>query len=408
MPNQKAEYVWQMEDALGPIAVDPEIPSVPTLPPIVPSVYHANGNRGAFGAAIIGPAEGAFGDQSLRLTPSPPDPYNLAHPAAGRYLLLSHPFVTYDGYSIDFRVRFNDSGHDASLSHELRVKDSGGTTHWLLRISRYAVSVGYISPFFGFQTAYSGFSDPLAAGTWHSIRMSLFTSLLPGYVVAFVNGTKEIISIPSGFGISLAPSVYFEHTANRSTGATGTVDIDKLGLICRPQMRDFSPATSADFFTFTYASTPEIQFAVSELRFEISQAMSYALLVTGGIGPYTFVIVEGSLPPGMVLSETGVLSGIPIGVGSYNVRVKAVDSNSEEGYANLPIVVFLEAYSKYRFGAGTLGLIPNNDPNEPRDVIGNINGNEVVSQTILLEAEALAESIGHSSEGGTLKVYASN
>jgi MBG domain (YGX type) len=50
------------------------------------------------------------------------------------------------------------------------------------------------------------------------------------------------------------------------------------------------------------------------------------LTVTGGMPPYTFSISAGRLPPGMVLSSSGMLSGTPTTAGKYSFTVKAADN----------------------------------------------------------------------------------
>ncbi len=54
---------------------------------------------------------------------------------------------------------------------------------------------------------------------------------------------------------------------------------------------------------------------------------SATLSATGGSGPYTWSITQGTLPSGMTLSSGGTISGTPAVVGSFNFRVQAVDSS---------------------------------------------------------------------------------
>ncbi|HEX4436513.1 MAG TPA: CHAP domain-containing protein [Solirubrobacteraceae bacterium] len=60
----------------------------------------------------------------------------------------------------------------------------------------------------------------------------------------------------------------------------------------------------------------------------LGQPYSYAFAASGTPAP-TFSIASGALPPGTTLSRNGVLSGTPTKVGSYQVSVKA--TNSEIG-----------------------------------------------------------------------------
>ncbi|PYI39323.1 hypothetical protein CVS30_04990 [Arthrobacter psychrolactophilus] len=53
---------------------------------------------------------------------------------------------------------------------------------------------------------------------------------------------------------------------------------------------------------------------------------SAELTATGGIGPFTFAVTAGSLPTGLALAQdTGIISGTPTAVGSYNFTVTATD-----------------------------------------------------------------------------------
>jgi hypothetical protein len=55
-------------------------------------------------------------------------------------------------------------------------------------------------------------------------------------------------------------------------------------------------------------------------------AYTQAITAAGGTAPYTYSVTFGSLPPGMVLSTLGTISGIPTTGGSYTFTVTATDS----------------------------------------------------------------------------------
>ncbi len=50
-------------------------------------------------------------------------------------------------------------------------------------------------------------------------------------------------------------------------------------------------------------------------------------MATGGTAPYTFTIVSGSLPPGLTLSPSGAISGVPTVAGVYSPTIRALDAN---------------------------------------------------------------------------------
>ncbi|MHC4714723.1 MAG: Ig domain-containing protein, partial [Planctomycetota bacterium] len=58
-------------------------------------------------------------------------------------------------------------------------------------------------------------------------------------------------------------------------------------------------------------------------------AYSETLAATGGVTPYSWSIVSGSLPTGLSLnSGTGEISGTPTTGGTSNFTVRATDSNT--------------------------------------------------------------------------------
>lgn len=71
------------------------------------------------------------------------------------------------------------------------------------------------------------------------------------------------------------------------------------------------------------------------------------ITATGGITPHAFAVTSGSLPPGMMLSSAGVITGTPTGTGTYNFTITATDSsgNSYTGAATYSITVAAPAIS---------------------------------------------------------------
>jgi hypothetical protein len=73
-----------------------------------------------------------------------------------------------------------------------------------------------------------------------------------------------------------------------------------------------------------------------------NQAYAGATLqASGGVPPFTWTITSGSLPAGLSLASTGVISGIPTAVGTANFTVQVADSEATPmtATANLSITV---------------------------------------------------------------------
>ncbi len=67
---------------------------------------------------------------------------------------------------------------------------------------------------------------------------------------------------------------------------------------------------------------------------------SQTFTASGGSGAYSFSLASGSLPTGLSLATTGVLSGTPTQSGSFSITVQATDANGCSGVgATYPLVV---------------------------------------------------------------------
>ena len=63
---------------------------------------------------------------------------------------------------------------------------------------------------------------------------------------------------------------------------------------------------------------------------EVGARFSAKLTPSGGSGSYTFALSSGSLPPGLVLSPTGTISGTPRTAGLFRAAVKLADHEGRE------------------------------------------------------------------------------
>jgi hypothetical protein len=73
----------------------------------------------------------------------------------------------------------------------------------------------------------------------------------------------------------------------------------------------------------------------------VDSSYSETLRAEGGRKPYTWSIAEGSLPRGLDLApQTGVISGKPTAIGTYNFTVKVTDANGSVATKGLSIMVY--------------------------------------------------------------------
>ena len=99
-------------------------------------------------------------------------------------------------------------------------------------------------------------------------------------------------------------------------------------------------ATSSQSYMITI--NPAVTLTTATLpNWTMNQPYGQTINATGGTPPgsYTFSQTLGTLPPGLVLSSAGVLSGTPATTGSYTFTVKATDSVGASGSRSYTIKI---------------------------------------------------------------------
>lgn len=71
----------------------------------------------------------------------------------------------------------------------------------------------------------------------------------------------------------------------------------------------------------------------------VGTSYSQKLTTLGGKSTVTWAVVGGSLPPGLSLSSTGTISGIPTAVGSRTLTVRATDASAPAQAAERTLVL---------------------------------------------------------------------
>jgi hypothetical protein len=70
----------------------------------------------------------------------------------------------------------------------------------------------------------------------------------------------------------------------------------------------------------------------------VGQSYTQAV-VSGGTPPYTLTVTSGTLPAGLSLSSTGVLTGIPTSAGTFSFGVQVTDSQSQSATGTLTLTI---------------------------------------------------------------------
>lgn len=71
----------------------------------------------------------------------------------------------------------------------------------------------------------------------------------------------------------------------------------------------------------------------------VGNPYAYTLAATGGVPPYSWDVVGGSLPPGLVLSEDGVVTGVPTQSRLAEFTVQVSDGSGQLATAQLQLLV---------------------------------------------------------------------
>lgn len=252
------------------------------------------------------------------------------------------------------------TGGIVGRSYNLIFRASGGTSPYIYSISAGSLPAGLTL----FSTgAVNG--TPTAPGTFSfSVRATDNTPAASGGPFTVTQNYSVVIAAPT---ITLSPSSVPGGTIGQAynqtlsaAGGTGpyTYAIASgalpAGLALSTSGQLSGTPTAAGTFNFTVSATdsstgtgapftgqrsysltiaaPTIVLSPSTLpNFTAGTYHFQGLTVSGGTAPYTFALSSGSLPPGMVITSAGALSGTPTSAGTFSFSISATDSSRGTG-----------------------------------------------------------------------------
>jgi hypothetical protein len=156
------------------------------------------------------------------------------------------------------------------------------------------------------------------------------------------NSQHQVPTAPSG--IFTQVSAGYEHTcAIKINGTLQCWGADDFGQATPPTTGTFFMVSAGRTTTCGIRSTGELicwgEYSFNEVdeltlgpaslpAAGVGAAYSQTLSAQGGTPPYLFAVVGGSLPQGLSLSSSGLLSGTPLTVGEYTFTVLATDAST--------------------------------------------------------------------------------
>ncbi|MFN3887311.1 MAG: beta strand repeat-containing protein [Aquabacterium sp.] len=133
----------------------------------------------------------------------------------------------------------------------------------------------------------------------------------------------QVQNLPAGLSVTATTAT--TATVSGTPTAAGTFN---LVLSATDSSTGTGPFSGGASLTLTVGA-PTIAVAPATLPAAAAYtAYHQTLTATGGIGPHSFAVTAGALPPGLTLSSAGVLSGTVGAAGTYNFTVTAAESSA--------------------------------------------------------------------------------
>lgn len=201
-----------------------------------------------------------------------------------------------------------------TYSFQVQVQDSGTPqqTATSQQLSITIISVRIVNTMLAIGTQGSGYSQTLTAtGGQSPYTFSIDSGFMPSGL-SLVGSTGVISGTPTICGFF---NIVWRATDQNQLFATKSLPIDITGCSVSILTQNLPGA----FQNVPYSTT---------------------LQATGGTGQgYTWSITVGTLPAGLTLSSSGVITGTPTGTGTSSFTVQVLDSGSNSATANLSIAV---------------------------------------------------------------------
>ncbi len=190
-----------------------------------------------------------------------------------------------------------------------------------------------------------------------------------------------------------------------SDGMAGTAVVNQSGTYSVTAMNasGCTSVTSVSVSSGTATVTvtrPSVNTAI------LSAVFSQTFTATGGVAPYTFSLVSGTLPTGLTLGADGVLSGTPSQTGTFTVTVWSTDQNSCSGVSSTYSLTVLSGNPTLTGFAASATTVCSGNIVTFTATVGNVTGS--YAYTLISTAQATNNTISSTAFSETITVSGSN
>jgi hypothetical protein len=284
-----------------------------------------NSGRGNNGTLINNPASvvGKSGKAlSLNGTSQYIDAGNVLDPGSGDLSVLAWVKTTQGG-ALNMIVSKRNSSVGTNAGYQVFQNFSG------------AISFAFGNGQF-FRARVDSTAPRINDGNWHLVGV-VFTRTGNGVIYVdgapATGGSGSIVSQSGSVSNSVPLRFGLEDGAEPAFYWNGAID----------EVRVYNRALSAQEIADMYPLT--ISTALTAAT--IGGPYNESLTASGGTSPYTWTLASGSLPPGLSLSESGTISGVPTTAGTFTFSVQVRDNAfaTATQSLNLTIAVFSDTFS---------------------------------------------------------------
>ena len=186
-----------------------------------------------------------------------------------------------------------------------------------------------------------------ALGTAVTQALSITVVPLPSVATTTLPNGEVTVAYSQTLAVSGGISPY---TWTRSAGTLpGGLTLSAAGVISGTpttvgtfnftvRVTDAAAKTATRALSITVVAAPSVTTATLPNGI-VGTAYSQALAASAGTTPYTWSVSVGVLPGGLALSATGIISGTPTTVGTFNFTVRVTDAAGGTGVKALSITV---------------------------------------------------------------------